>query len=316
MKVHLSFDVEVWCDGWQGLDDKFPAAFDRYVYGRSARGQFALPETLAILKRHGLKGVFFVEPLFAARFGERYLAEIVSLIEAAGQEVQLHLHPEWTDEIVPAPLVDVSRKRQHLSYYTESEQLQLLKLGLGLLRRYAKAEIYAFRAGSYAANANTYRALHAAGIGVDSSLNRIFEVSGADLPERSDGRSNFSIGGVQVYPVTVFRDGLGRLRPAQVGACGALELECALESARAAGHEHFVVVSHNFELLKPGKAEPDLLVVRRFEAMCRYLASHPDRYKVGSFPRISNSAQVVEVPTVGRLATLIRIGEQAVRRFG
>src|SRR5436189_226672 len=98
MRVLLTFDVEVWCNGWKDLDGQFATAFARYVYGRSQAGEFALPRTLDTLRRHGLHGVFFVEPLFAARFGVQYLTEIVQLIQDAGQEVQLHLHPEWTDE--------------------------------------------------------------------------------------------------------------------------------------------------------------------------------------------------------------------------
>ena len=38
MNVYLTFDVEVWCNDWTQLDARFPASFDRYVYGRSARG--------------------------------------------------------------------------------------------------------------------------------------------------------------------------------------------------------------------------------------------------------------------------------------
>ena len=58
MNVYLSFDIEVWCNGWKDLDGQFPASFERYVYGRSSRGDYALPKTLEILERNGLKGVF------------------------------------------------------------------------------------------------------------------------------------------------------------------------------------------------------------------------------------------------------------------
>ena len=102
MNVHLTFDIEVWCDGWDSLDATFPASFERYVYAKSAHGSYALPKTLEILERHGLTGVFFVEPLFAARFGLEYLRTVVDLIRVAGHSVQLHLHPEWVDEIRPA----------------------------------------------------------------------------------------------------------------------------------------------------------------------------------------------------------------------
>ena len=77
MNVLLTFDVEVWCDGWSDLDRNFKHLFPRYVYGRSRRGAFALPKTLEILDAHGLRATFFVEPLFAYRFGIEPLAEIV-----------------------------------------------------------------------------------------------------------------------------------------------------------------------------------------------------------------------------------------------
>ncbi|MCK7579199.1 MAG: hypothetical protein MZV65_28025 [Chromatiales bacterium] len=110
MKVYLTFDVEIWCNGWGRLDAEFPAAFERYVYGRSRHGEYALPKTLEILDQHGLHGIFFVEPLFAMRFGVEYLKHIIDIIQSAGQEVQLHLHPEWTDES-PEPIIKKLRQK-------------------------------------------------------------------------------------------------------------------------------------------------------------------------------------------------------------
>ena len=317
MKVHLTFDVEVWCNGWDDLDGRFPAAFDRYVYGRSARGEYALPATLDILQRHGLRGTFFVEPLFSARFGPQYLERIVRLIEDAGQDVQLHLHPEWTDELAAPPIADAGRKRQHLYHYTRDEQEQLLRYGLDLLRAHARSNVHAFRAGSYAANADTYRALQAVGLSVDSSLNRASDDSGRDLAEVRDPRSAFMLGGVQVYPVTVFRDGRGRDRPAQVGACGLAEMVQALASAHALERRHFVIVSHNFEMLHPGRSDPDGIVVRRFEGLCRHLAEHRDRYDTCALePAAPLDDAATGVPMVGTGATLMRLAAQAARRWG
>src|SRR6478735_6888667 len=75
LEVFFTVDVEVWCDGWDSLDSKFPAAFDRYVYGPQRQG--GLPTQLKALNDHGLTGVCFVEPLFAGRFGLSRLTEIV-----------------------------------------------------------------------------------------------------------------------------------------------------------------------------------------------------------------------------------------------
>lgn len=281
MNVYLSFDIEIWCNGWDQLDSVFPAAFERYIYGHSRQDGYALPKTLEILNRHGLRGVFFVEPLFAARFGLEPLQRIVGLIRSAGQEVQLHLHPEWTDEALEPLIADCQHKRQHLSYYTLEEQTALIAHGKRLLQAAGSGPLTAFRAGSYAANRDTYAALARNGLWLDSSLNRCAQISGQDFRE---GARPFELplvlDGVTSLPISVFKDGFGRDRPAQVGACGASELAQALRSAQAAGRQHFVIVSHNFEMLRAGSTQPDQVVVRRFEALCAHLARNSERFTV------------------------------------
>jgi hypothetical protein len=123
MRILLTFDVEVWCNGWDRLDESFPSAYERYAYGRSRHRGYAFPKTVGILDRHGLQGMFFAEPLFAARFGVEHVIRIVDLIGQAGQEIQLHLHPEWSAEIEPPPLARSDAKRQHLRYYSREAQV-------------------------------------------------------------------------------------------------------------------------------------------------------------------------------------------------
>ncbi|MBI5256419.1 MAG: polysaccharide deacetylase family protein [Burkholderiales bacterium] len=312
MRVILSFDVELWCNGWDRLDQNFPGSFERYVYGRSARGDYALPKTLEIMNRHGLKGVFFVEPLFAARFGEQHLRTIVELIQSAGQEVQLHLHPEWTDEIRPPLIANVQAKRQHLSMYTLDEQVALIGHGKRALEAITGRAVTAFRAGSFAANRDTFEALARCGITIDSSLNDCYAVSGPDVARPPTYQTQWRVGPVVTYPVTVFRDGFGRARSAQVNGCGLGELAEALASAVQGGCGHFVIVSHNFEMLKPDRSDPDDRVVRRFERLCALLGA---RYEVGSYPQQPAACTGERQPTVGTWSTGRRYVEQALRRL-
>lgn len=316
MRVVLSFDIEIWCGGWEQLDQKFPAAFERYIYGRSEAGAYALPKTLEILQRHQLQAVFFIEPLFAARFGLKYLEEVVGLIKAAGQDVQLHLHPEWSDEITPLPFPGAAVKRQHLFQYDLEEQTRLIGLGKQLLQQAGGGQAQVFRAGSYAANANTYKALAANGIYLDSSLNNCFANSGQDIPRDNTSNATLDIGEVHCVPVSVYQDGLGCRRPAQISAAGNDELKEAMESALAQGQTDFVVVSHNFEMLKAKTSLPDRLVVNRFENLCAFLAAQAHRFDVGPF-RSAHSPSLVQAafPQVSRLATTRRYIEQLRRRF-
>src|SRR4051812_16601471 len=120
LDIYFTIDVEVWCDGWQNLDHKFPGAFERYILGPG--GRWGLPDQLQMLGDHGLRAVCFVEPLFAGRFGQAPLTEVVGLIQGRGHEVQLHLHTEWVDEFTAPVLPATAGKRQHLRQYTLAEQ--------------------------------------------------------------------------------------------------------------------------------------------------------------------------------------------------
>ncbi|MBN8507282.1 MAG: hypothetical protein J0L57_01575 [Burkholderiales bacterium] len=315
MNVYLTFDVEVWCNGWSRLDENFPSSFERYVYGRSPEGQYALPRTLEILNAHGLVGVFFVEPLFSARFGACHLEQITRLILDAGQDVQMHLHPEWTDEIRPRIIADADRKRQHLTYYTPEEQVTLIAFGRWLLESAMQRPIGAFRAGSFAANRDLYRSLLANDIAIDSSLNACNDYSSGTLESVRPWNGRCVVDGIDCYPVTVLRDGFGRARHAQVGACSFQELSGALLDAEAMGCCDFVIVSHNFEMLKPGSSLPDHIVEGRFDRLCAFLAAHSDRFRVGRFPPPGGSERrPPRPPAASAWATAVRHGEQLARR--
>jgi peptidoglycan/xylan/chitin deacetylase (PgdA/CDA1 family) len=320
MNVFLTFDIEIWCNGWDDLERAFPGSFERYVYGHSSHGDYALPQTLDILNQHGLKGVFFVEPLFATRFGAQHLELIVRLIRQAGQEVQLHLHPEWTDEAREPIIENCASKRQHLSYYTLAEQTTLIAHGKKMLEAAGSGPISAFRAGSFAANRDTFAALQRNSIWLDSSLNRCHAVSAPELRRQHAFEAAFVEQEVTTFPVTVFKDGFGRDRPAQVGACSFGEMRDALASAHLGGVRDFVLVSHNFEMLKPGSSAPDWTVVGRFRQLCAYLAGHPERFNVRGFGddlrRVSSMPPATSVPSAGWLATSQRYVEQIRRRLG
>lgn len=317
MRIILTFDVEIWCQDWRHLDEQFPKAFERYVYGESRAGSFALPETLNILAANGLRGVFFVEPLFAARFGIEYLRRVISLIQDSGQEIQLHLHPEWADEITPPPLAGRGRKRPQLRSYSLHDQSTLIALGIRMLQEAGAPRPTSFRAGNFGANEDTFRALAANGIQFDSSVNAINPDSVPDLRERIDLYQVSKLHGVTSCPLSVFRDGTGQLRHAQVGACSGLELEQAISAAAKLGWQCFVILSHNFEMLKSDSNAPDWLVVKRFRRVCAFLKRYAATLSTSGFDALISGATegVAALPTVGVSSTLRRHGEQALRRL-
>ena len=93
----------------------------------------------------------------------------------------------------------------------------------------------AFRAGGFAANADTLVALENCGFRYDSSYNRSYLGDKCRLPQPKFVGHLTDYNGVQELPVAVFQDFMGHFRPAQICACSADEMIHALISAEAAG---------------------------------------------------------------------------------
>ena len=288
LDVFFSVDVEVWCDSWDNLDEKFPDAFRRYVYGQTSRGNFGLPYTLQVLSEHGLKGVFFVEPLFSTRFGNQPLEEIIGLIREGGQEIQLHLHPESVNESIEPLLENIDGKRQHLRYYTCAEQEILVAAGKRLIAQAGGGDCTAFRAGSFGFNRDTLAALAANSIRFDSSYNAtIFGLDSGVGPGQVLVDA-FECDGIYEYPMTVYDDGTTSLRHAQLTACSHREMEGLLWQALESGRRSFMILSHNFELLNTTRDRPDDVVVSRFRQLCTFLERNRDSFNVRGFDRLDH----------------------------
>ena len=316
LDVFFTVDVEVWCRGWKNLDAQFPDAFRRCIHGSTPSGDYGLPYQIRLLQQHGLKGVFFIEPLFALRFGQQALDEIVGLVREGGQEVQLHLHTEWADEAREPLWPGPQCKRQHLRYFSCEEQTTLIAKGLELLRRAGVSDVNAFRAGSFAFNHDTLPALAANGILFDSSYNA--SMFGLDSGVRPGLRlvEPITVTGVHEYPMMVYRDGTSKLRHAQLTACSSAELEGLLWQALTLQRKAFVILSHGFELLNQAKDRADDVVVRRFQRLCVFLDKNRDSFRVTGFQGLAPPlvAEQPEPLTSPLRKTGARMLEQLYRR--
>lgn len=315
LDVYITVDTETWCGGWDNIDRKFPLAFNNYIYGRTPVGDYGLPYQLALLKEHDLKAVFFVEPLFSMRFGKTYLEEIVGLILEAGQSVELHLHPEWTDESKQIIFPHITRKREHLKFFSYEEQKHLILLGLELLNDAGCKNISAFRAGSFGANDDTLRAASACGLTYDSSYNAC--IPECEINAFSDIQQPFKLENIIEVPMTTFIDGIGKRRHAQLTACSFSELKMSLNEAYKNNWPSYVLLSHSFELIKLAQTTPDKLAVRRFENLCAYLNNNRDKFRTCFFTDNSklNNSNMEAVIKVGYLPTIRRYYEQLLRKF-
>jgi hypothetical protein len=316
LDVYITTDVEVWCDGWERIDAKFPSCFRQYIHGTTPDGDFGVAYQARMLQLHGLQGTFFVEPLFSLRFGADPLSEIVDLIRRHGQDVQLHLHPEWVDEALQPPLPVSQGKRQFMRNYDEREQAVLLGLGRTLLIDAGAKEPVCFRAGGFGFDHRTLAALESIGMLMDASYNaaQLGPSSGVHPGRMLTDR--LQIGRIAEFPMTVFRDGMGRLRHAQLTACSWRELESLMWQALASGQKAVVLLSHGSELLNASRTRADRTVVRRFENLCRFLENHASHFRTRAFdcgpPELAN----LQPPPLksSMLDTANRVAQQLWRR--
>lgn len=279
LNVYFTVDVEIWCGGWQDIDSKFPRAFKQYIYGHTPDGDFGLPYKLKVLNDHGLKGVFFVEPMFSCRFGRGPLEEIVNLIKEANQAIELHLHTEWVDEAKQPIFPSVAQKRQFMRYFNLDEQTRLIALGKQWLMESGVEKIRAFRAGSFGFNVETLSALSANDIAIDSSYNASFMGTESNFMPGTVVTEAVWYQNVYELPMTVYFDRPGHLRHTQLCACSYKEMESLLWKALEQGRKNFTILSHNFELLHRSFERPDKIVIKRFMQLCEFLDKNKDCFK-------------------------------------
>lgn len=308
----------MWPQSWGSLNaTDLKIALRRYIYGTTAAGDYGLPFQLKLLSDHGLKASFFVESLFAEGFGNAALAEIVGLIEDAGQEVQLHLHSEWVDKF-PRPILR-ERSGMNIKDFSLREQTLLIEKALANLRACGCDQITAFRAGNYGADMNTLSALSANGISYDTSYNFSYLDRSCGLDALGTLTQPKTLATVTEVPITYYDQWGGRFRHVQLTACSYQELTYLMKQAQEAEYTAFVIVSHSFELLNRAKTRPDPLVVRRFEKLCRFLADNRLRYRTKEFNALKENELVTDAQAEPLQSTppltAWRYVEQATRRI-
>lgn len=286
LNVFLTVDTEFWPRQQYVNPLDYRNDFNRDIHGFTPDGNYGLGFQLDTLNSYGLRAVFLVEALNAFVVGPQPLQEIVSLVQEANQDLQLHLHPEWL-KWMPQPILPREPARQHMHQFTEEEQIVLIASGLEKLRECGAGRICAFRAGNYGADLTTLRALAYNDILYDTSFNTCYRNSACLIDVENLSVHPKKVAGVLEVPIPFFRDIRG-IRHAQLAACSSAEMEYFLLKAWEEQWQSFVIVSHSFELLvRPGnsynKARINTVTLQRFENLCKFLKANKDKFRTCTF---------------------------------
>lgn len=321
LQVLITIDTEVYplLPGWR--DDGLRRDIDRDIYGLTPEGEVGLRHQVETFARHGIKAVFFVESLFAYFAGPGPLREMVGLIQGAGHEVQLHLHPEWL-QWVDDPIM-AFEGRETIREYSADEQSRLVGAALHNLRAAGAVDVCAFRAGDFAAGSDTLDALVRNGLRFDTSLNHHYPASLPELGARRRETQPFAVGGLTELPVSYWHTPPMGSRPAQLTSASFAEMKASLLHAHREGWAAFTIVSHSFELLRARRRNParpvaDPVAVSRLERLCEFLQRNPDMFRTCGFNDLRLPAPHAAPKPALRsplLRTLARQAVQARRRL-
>ncbi len=134
-----------------------PSQVDAVCTNGSACG---LMEMVRMLQERRMAGTFFLNVYEYQSWGEAAMRDIAVKLQAAGQDVALHTHPQWIYD----PL------RWAMYEYSLEEQTSIIRDGAERLAAWTGHPVVAHRAGAYTADENTLKALERNGLRVDSSL--------------------------------------------------------------------------------------------------------------------------------------------------
>jgi len=173
----------------------------RLVWGQHERGTAGIREITAIGSEFSVEHVFFLD-LCAEYDNEQAWGDVVTWLAQAGQDIQLHTHPE----VLPKSFWQAHGMRpspRQMNRFADSARAELV------IRHFSERlsgltgkPVLAYRAGSFRWNAHTLRALQALGIPLSFNNSMRARVEGrCSLSQRSNHPFMWSNGVVEV-PVT------------------------------------------------------------------------------------------------------------------
>lgn len=281
-----------------------PGSIDCLVDGKP----YGLPFILDTLRTHGLEATFFVEPFAQYYFGPEAMNRNIKLIRDHGQDVQLHMHPSWLIFEDGRPHSD------RLCEYTMEEQTRMIALGQKIIEEHG-ASPTALRAGNFAANNDTYRAMARNGLRLASNFNHAYLGSICFVNEPAAANDIFRVEDVIEIPMTnyLIRDPRRFFRhvpkPLQVGCTSLDRFRFMLDYANRHAFQYLTVLLHNFEFLD--RSHPNWLnrpyrkndrLIGNFEGLCRHLAANRDKYTTTNFAAVGreiSTAQDLKSSNVG-----------------
>ncbi len=190
------------------------------LWGKVGADEYGIRFILDLFKRVDIKGTFFVDVFGNNQYDIKAQHKACDLILKYGQDIQLHTHP--------AAAFD--QNRPQMRQYTFEEQVEILEFGANRIKAWTGTRPVAHRAGDWAGNIDTLRALKTAGFKIDSSIcawgnqsdfpKHLFLLSGCYLVENI----------LKIPPTCYYRRFPNKIKKLDVNGCVWPEVKAVLSS--------------------------------------------------------------------------------------
>lgn len=292
--VIITFDMEASIAG--AFDDfqKNKPLLHEPVWGEDANGNSqALGFILNVLQKNDLRATFFVETAHTHYFDQDIMGQYTQRLTQNDQDVQLHLHPCWTNFKKLPPELIIS---DNCNQIDSTLLIDLMKQGIDLIETWTGKKPIAMRTGNFASSLNVFTAMKEAKLQLSSNICMGISPPKEESIQLTSGVKK--INGIVELPSTSFLDkkfiGQNKLRPLQITSCSDVEFIQYLNLLHSKSTEYIVLLSHPFEFLKWDNVQfknlrANRLIQKRFENICQYLATNQDRFNVTTFGALDPS---------------------------
>jgi hypothetical protein len=280
---------------------------------------------LDTLATSGVRATFFVEVFNSYYFGDEPMHGLASRIKAAGQDVQLHLHPCWTyfkdpdwkNRLAEDPPTD------HMHSRPVEQLADWLADGVGIFERWQLGRPLALRTGSMMADRAVYRAMERVGLRMASNIG--LALYRPDEPELHLFSGMHQVGDVTEACLLTYVDfGFGshsHYRTLTITGASWEETRTLLLRAHESDVESVVILTHPFEYVKYSRVDfsdavPNRINQQRLAALCRFLRANSDRFEAATMsdlaalpaPARPSPNVVLRVPPTRTLGRMLENG--------
>ncbi len=288
-EVCISIDTEFSIAGHFDNPETHKPVAEPVVYGEVNGKEEGLGFLLETFEKYSVRASFFVECANYFYFGDEPMRSVVRRLQAANQDIQLHVHPVWLSFNEDQSLGEFPR-HDDCSGRSFEELQRVFATCIDVFERWVGHKPHAIRTGSLRADDNVYRVMQSLGIAMSSNI--AMGIFPPPEPALHFDSGRHLIHGVMELPVFSYQDsnlgGRAHKKSLQITSCSWPEMRNLLWRARAAGVQNVVVLTHPFEFFKKSdvrysKLQRNRVNQRRLQHLCHFLSSHEDDFMAADF---------------------------------